>query len=176
VFKVLSSRRIYDGKIVNLRVDEVERDGGRRSTVEVVEHGGGVAIIASPSPQQVVLVRQYRHATGHAVWEVPAGKIDPGEDPATSAARELVEETGYRCERMHKLWTFFTSPGFCNELLHLYVAQGLSEGAARPEADEVIEVKLFDIGAAWAMVQRDELPDAKTQIALAFMVLGANGL
>jgi ADP-ribose pyrophosphatase len=169
VFKVLNSRRIYDGRIINLRVDEVERDNGRRSIVEVVEHGGGVAILAAPQPGTVVLVRQYRHATGRAVWEVPAGKIDPGEDPAASAARELEEETGYRCAGVRRLWSFFTSPGFCNELLHLYVAEGLSPGTPSPEDEEAIETRVFAVGDAWAMVERDELPDAKTQIALAWL-------
>lgn len=172
MLKVLNSRRIYDGRIINLRVDEVERGDGRRSIVEVVEHGGGVAIIASPAPGRVILVRQYRHATGQAVWEVPAGKIDPGEDPAVSAARELEEETGYRCARVRKLWTFFTSPGFCNELLHLYSAEGLTPGTPSPEDEEAIEVRTFDIAQAWAMVEHDELPDAKTQIALGWLVRG----
>ena len=167
--KVLRSRRIYDGRIINLRGDDVERADGRRSVVEVVEHGGGVAIIAMPASSRIVLVRQYRHATGQAVWEVPAGTLDPGEDPAACARRELEEENGYGCGRLQKLWTFFTSPGFCNELLHLYIAEDLIAGAMRPQEDEVIEVKTFSVADAWAMVERDELPDAKTQIALAWL-------
>jgi len=167
--KVLESRRIYEGKIINLRVDDVELANGQRARIEVVEHGGGVAIIASPSEGKVVLVRQYRHSTGRAVWEVPAGKIDRGEDPAACAMRELEEETGYRCERVRKLWTFFTSPGFCNELLHLFVAENLTPGVSRPEHDEVLEVKELDVTAACAMIERDELPDAKTQIALGWL-------
>jgi len=170
VVKVLDSRRVYEGKIINLRVDDVEFGDGHRSRVEVVEHRGGVAIIAAPQRATVVLVRQYRHSTGRAVWEVPAGKIDPGEDPAACAKRELEEETGYRCAGVRKLWSFFTSPGFCNELLHLFVAEQLTAGVARPEGDEVLEVKEFDVAEAWAMLERDELPDAKTQIALSWLV------
>jgi len=167
--KVLDTQRIYEGKIINLRVDDVELTQGHRTRVEVVEHRGGVAIAAAPAPGGVVLVRQYRHATGHAVWEVPAGKIDPGEAPAVTARRELEEETGFRCERLRRLWSFFTSPGFCNELIHLFVAEGLTVGSPRPDLDELIEVKVFDLEQAWAMVLRDELPDAKTQIALAWL-------
>lgn len=168
VTKVVGTRRIYEGHVLNVRVDDVELPNARVSKFEIVEHNGGVCIIAQPSPDSIVLVRQYRPATGRVLLEVPAGKLDAGEDPTACAQRELLEETGYRCERMRRLWSFFTAPGFCSELLHLFVAEGLTPGAAQPEENESIDVEIMHVEDAWAMVERDELPDAKTQIALSW--------
>lgn len=165
---VLGTRRIYDGKVLNLRVDDVVYANGNRSNVEVVEHDGGVSIIAQPEHGKIVLVRQFRPAIGRELWEVPAGKLERGEDPEKAAHRELIEETGYRADRLRKLWTFFTAPGFCSELLHLYVAEGLTAGEPEPEADEILTTKTVDVEQAWEMAVRGELPDAKTQIALAW--------
>lgn len=166
--KALGTRRIYEGRILNVRADDVELPNGHRSTFEIVEHNGGVCVIAQPQPTTVVLVRQYRPAIGRFLLEVPAGKLDGGEDPLECARRELVEETGYRCERLRKLWTFYTAPGFCNELLHLFVAEGLQAGEAQPEDNESIAVQVLPVAQAWSMVERGEIPDAKTQIALAY--------
>jgi ADP-ribose pyrophosphatase len=168
VADVRGTRRIYEGRVLNVRVDDVVLPNGRQSRFEIVEHNGGVCIIAQPQPDSIVLVRQYRPATGRSLLEVPAGKLELGEDPATCAKRELLEETGYRCERLRHLWSFYTAPGFCSELLHLFVAEGLTAGAPAPEADESIDVEVMRVADAWAMVERDELPDAKTQIALAW--------
>jgi ADP-ribose pyrophosphatase len=168
VVTVRNTRPIYKGRIINLRVDDVEYANGHRGEMEVVEHRGGVAIVAMPAPRAIVLVRQYRPAIGRAMWEVPAGKLEAGEDPLACATRELVEETGYRAQWLRKLWTFFTAPGFCTELLHLFVAEGLSAGTPAPEEGEQIEVRTFDVEDAWRLVTHDELPDAKTQIALAW--------
>ena len=164
--KIHGTRRVFEGRVINLRVDDVEYDNGARSNVEIVEHNGGVAIIAQPSPDSIVLVRQFRPATGQELWEVPAGKLERGEDPLACATRELIEETGYRCGSMRRLWSFFTAPGFCNERLYLFVAEGLTPGSAEPEATEVLHLREFNVEEAWAMVERDEIPDAKTQIAL----------
>jgi ADP-ribose pyrophosphatase len=168
VITVLGTRRVYEGRILNLRVDDVRYPNGNQSKVEVVEHNGGVSIVAQPDDASIVLVRQYRPAIGRTLWEVPAGKLEGDEDPAEAARRELIEETGYRCERLRKLWTFYTAPGFCSELLHLFVAEGLTPGRSQPEADEQIETKTFKVADAWAMVERGEIPDAKTQIALSW--------
>ena len=165
---VVGTRRVYEGRIINLRVDEVIRDDGHRSAVEVVEHRGGVAIIAQPASHSIVLVRQFRPAIGRIMWEVPAGKLEANEDPMECATRELIEETGYRAQRLRRLWSFYTAPGFCSELLHLFVAEKLKAGEARPEEGERIEVQTFDVDEAWRLVVADELPDAKTQIALAW--------
>ncbi|MBV9648022.1 MAG: NUDIX hydrolase [Candidatus Eremiobacteraeota bacterium] len=166
--RVCGSRRIYDGKIVSLRVDELEKKGGGSRDFEVVEHPGGVVIIAQPQPEKIVLVRQRRHAVDRDLWEVPAGKLEGGEDPMAAALRELREETGYRARTLRYLWGTYTTPGFSNELLRFYVAEGLQEGEASPEPSESFELRIFSVNEAWAMVERDELRDAKTQIALAW--------
>ncbi|HZV80436.1 MAG TPA: NUDIX hydrolase [Candidatus Binatus sp.] len=165
---VVKTRRIYEGRVLNVRVDDVTLPNGRTAAFEIVEHNGGVCIIAQPAPNKIVLVRQYRPATGRTLLEVPAGKLESGEDPLVCARRELIEETGYRCERLRRLWSFYTAPGFCSELLHLFVAEGLTPGRAEPEQNESIDVEIMDVNEAWAMVERDEVPDAKTQIALSW--------
>jgi ADP-ribose pyrophosphatase len=155
--------------VINLRVDEIDRprgDGRRR--VEVVEHVGGVCIIARPTPAEIVLVKQHRHAVDRDLWEVPAGMIESGEPPIETARRELVEETGYRAESLRFLWSMYSTPGFCEERIHFFVAEGLTPGAAQPEDDEDFELRTWSIEEAWQLVERDELRDAKTQIALAW--------
>jgi ADP-ribose pyrophosphatase len=173
---VYSTRRVYEGNVINLRVDEVDaRKGGRRG-FEVVEHKGGVVIVAQPAPGTIVLVSQQRHAVGEDLWEVPAGMLETGEDPAHAAARELREETGYRAERVRYLWSAYSTPGFCTELLRFFVAEGLTPGEPSPDDNEEFVVRTFALADAWAMVQRDELRDAKSQIALAWaMRNGAAG-
>ena len=114
--KLHSSHLVYKGKVVNLRVDEIDTlDGKSTRIVEVVEHVGGVGIIAMPTPETIVLVRQRRHAVDSDLWEIPAGMIEKGEPPQETAKRELIEETGYRAERWRFLWSIFTTPGFCSE-------------------------------------------------------------
>ncbi len=167
--KVYSSERIYEGRVVSLRVDEIDAyTGDRHRKVEVVEHVGGVALIAQPTPQTIVLVRQHRHAVDTNLWEVPAGMIERGEPPLETARRELIEETGYRAERIRFLWSMFTTPGFCQERIHFFVADGLTPGEAEPEDDEQFELKIWNVADAWRLVERDELRDAKTQVALAW--------
>jgi ADP-ribose pyrophosphatase len=176
--KAYTSERIFSGRFVNLRVDEIARQHGEgRRSVEVVEHAGGVCIIARPSPSQIVLVKQHRHAVDRDLWEAPAGMLERGEEPIVTARRELIEETGYRAESLRFLWSIFTSPGFCNERIHFFVADGLTAGDAQPEDDEDFELRTWSIEDAWELVERDELRDAKTQIALAWarMQDGARG-
>ena len=168
MIQVLGTRRIFEGRILGLRVDDVIYHDGNRSQVEIVEHGGGVSVIAQPEPATIVLVKQFRPAIGRELWEVPAGKLDGDEDPRAAAERELREETGYRCRAMRRLWTFYTAPGFCSELLHLFVAEGLEAGEPEPEDDEQLEVRAFPIDDVWTMIERDEIPDAKTQVAVSW--------
>ncbi len=167
--KPYSSENVYSGRIVSVRVDEIDSyRGDRRRKVEVIEHAGGVAIVAQPTPQTIVLVKQYRHAVGQELWEVPAGMIERGEPPIDTARRELIEETGYRAERLRFLWSIYTTPGFCEERIHFFVAEGLTPGEAAPEKDEQFELRVWDVRDAWALVERDELRDSKTQVALAY--------
>jgi ADP-ribose pyrophosphatase len=168
--KVHASERIYSGRVVNLRVDEIDAYRGpeRRRRVEVVEHSGGVVVIAQPTPDEIVLVRQHRHAVDEDLWEVPAGMIERGEPPIETARRELIEETGYRAERLEFVWSIYTTPGFCTERIHFFVAHGLTLGEAEPEDDEQFEIRTWTLARAWELVERDELRDAKTQVALAW--------
>jgi ADP-ribose pyrophosphatase len=169
--EVYRSERVYDGNIINLRLDEIDARKGGRRLFEVVEHRGGVVVIASPAPQTIVLVRQHRHAVGADLWEVPAGVLERGEDPASAALRELREETGYRAARIRYLWSAHSTPGFCTELLRFFAADGLTPGESQPDDNEEFEVRTFAVAEAWAMVERDELRDAKTQIALAWATM-----
>lgn len=161
---------------MNLRVDEIAkpRAGGTRK-VEVVEHVGGVVVIARPTPATIVLVKQHRHAVNEELWEVPAGMIERGEPPIETARRELIEETGYRAASLRFLWSLYPTPGFCEERIHLFVAEGLTPGPAAPEDDEEFEIKTWRVEDAWDLVERDELRDAKTQIALAWARSNAGG-
>jgi len=167
--KVHGSEKIYAGRVIDLRVDEIDqlRGGGRRK-VEVVEHVGGVCVIARPTPVQIVLVKQHRHAVDTDLWEVPAGMIERGEPPIETARRELIEETGYRAESLRFLWSIYTTPGFCTERIYFFAAEGLTPGEAQPEDDEQFELRTWSLDDAWALVERDELRDAKTQVALAW--------
>ena len=167
--KTYASERIYTGRVVNLRVDEIDAvRGGPHRKIEVIEHPGGVVVIARPTPAEIVLVRQHRHAVDRDLWEVPAGMIERGEPPIETARRELIEETGYRATSLRFLWSLYPTPGFCEERIHLFVAGGLTLGAAAPEDDEEFEIKTWRVRDAWELVERDELRDAKTQIALAW--------
>ncbi|HEY1728175.1 MAG TPA: NUDIX hydrolase [Candidatus Baltobacteraceae bacterium] len=166
--KSLWSRYVYRGKVVSLRIEELEFPS-RRDVVEIVEHRGAVVIAAQPTRDSIVLVEQYRYPIGKRNWEVPAGSIDPNEGPDACAVRELREETGYTAKRIRRLWSAYSAPGFCTELLHFYAAEELTAGKRAPDlGEEDMVVKTFTLDEAWAMVERDELPDAKTQIAIAW--------
>jgi ADP-ribose pyrophosphatase len=162
---VVASKRVYEGRVINLRVDTVETKRGRYE-VDVVEHGGAVVVIAQPSPDEIVLVRQYRYAIGMHTWELCAGGVDPGETPEAAAIRELREETGYRARSVRRLWSAYSAPGFCSELLHFYHTENYDAGAPEPDAEEEIEVATFPLARVVEMIERDELRDAKTQIGV----------
>jgi ADP-ribose pyrophosphatase len=166
VARVLSTRRVYEGKVLSLDVDEVEEPGGVRATREVVRHRGSVAVLPVHDDGRLVLVRQYRYAVDAAVWELPAGRLDPGETAEQGARRELEEEVGLRPARLEPLSVFYTTPGFCDETMHLFRATGLASVAARPEADERIEAALFTLPEAREMIRRGEIREGKTLVAL----------
>lgn len=152
--------------MLSLDVDDVEEPGGVRAVREVVRHSGSVATLAVHDDGRVVLVRQYRYAVQREVWELPAGRRDADESPEAGARRELEEETGLEAARIEPIFTFFTTPGFCDEVMHLFRATGLRQGKARPEEDERIEVRAMGLDEALEMIRRGEIQEGKTVVAL----------
>ena len=173
--RVLATRRVYEGKVLSLDVDEVLEPGGVRATREVVRHRGSVAALPVHEDGRVVLVRQYRYAVDALVWELPAGRLDPGESVEDAARREMEEEVGLRPRRLEALATFYTTPGFCDEVMHLFRATGLEVVAARPEADERIESRAFTRAEAEEMIRRGEVREGKTLVALLMEIGRAKG-
>ena len=159
-------RRVYEGHVLSLDVDEVEEPGGVRGTREVVRHRGSVAMLPVDETGRVLLVRQYRYAVGAYVWELPAGRLDAGETPEEGARRELVEEAGLEAGRVEPLLSFYTTPGFCDEVIHVFRATDLRVVPARPEEDERIETTWLALEEALAMIDRGEIKEGKTLIAL----------
>ena len=164
--RVVSHRRVYAGKVLSLDVDEVEEPGGVRGTREVVRHAGSVVVLAVDAQERIVLVRQYRYPVDDVIWEIPAGRQDPGESPEEGARRELEEEVGATAATVEKLLSFYATPGFCDEEMHLFRATGLRLGTARPDADEHIEARWVSLEEARAMSGRGEVRDAKTLLAI----------
>jgi ADP-ribose pyrophosphatase len=170
----LASDRMYEGRIVSLDVDQVRLADGRKTVREVVRHAGAAVMLALPSEDRLLLVRQFRYPTGQALWELPAGTLEPGEDARTCAARELQEETGMRAGALHELGQFFSTPGFTDEHLVAMLATELEpapEGAA-PDTDEAIEVAEVAVSEALEMVSKGEIRDAKTLATLMLARLG----
>ncbi len=151
---------------MDLGLEEVALPGGRSLTLEVVRHPGGAAAAAVDEAGRVCLLRQYRHAAGGWLWEIPAGKLDPGEPPLATARRELEEEAGVRAGSWEPLGSLVTAPGFCDEVIHLFLARDLEPVPARPEAHEVLEVHWVGFAEAVARAARGEIRDAKTVAAL----------
>jgi len=164
--RVLQHRRLYEGRVLSLDVDEVSEPGGVMGTREVVRQTGSVAALPVLDDGRIVLVRQYRYAVSDFVWELPAGRRDPSESPEAGARRELEEEVGLRAASLEPISTFWTTPGFCDEVMHLFRATGLESIPARPEADERIEPGTFTLDEAMAMVTRGEIREGKTLVAL----------
>jgi ADP-ribose pyrophosphatase len=164
--ELLTSERVFEGRVFSVRIDRIRYQDGAEHRIDVVEHPGSFTVLAMPSPHEVVLVRQYRHAVSEAVWELPAGTAHPGEDPAAGAARELAEETGYRAGRMRRLGSLFATPGFCTEIMHFFAAEDLLPGEQMLDEDERIEAQTFTRDAAWRLVAGREIADMKTVLAL----------
>ena len=162
----LSTRRVYDGKVLALDVDEVLEPGGVRATREVVRHRGSVAALPVKEDGSVILVRQYRYAVGEALWELPAGRMDGGETPEAGVQRELREEIGQRAERLEKIAFFYTTPGFCDEAMHLFRATGLVPDHAPADEDERIEIGTFSLDEAGTMIVSGALREGKTLVAV----------
>jgi ADP-ribose pyrophosphatase len=162
----ISRQTIYSGRILKLHLDEVELPEGKTVSREVVEHGGGVAILASADGVNLLLVRQYRHPVGRELLELPAGKLEAGESPAACAMRELEEETGYRAKQVRQLGCFYPSPGYTSEALYLYAAQGLVPTAQHLDEDEMLSVVTLPISEALAACRDGRILDAKTALAI----------
>src|SRR5262249_11501232 len=141
----LSSRAVYRGKVLSLDVDEVEEPGGVRATREVIRHSGSVAVVAVQDDGRIVLVRQYRYPVDEEVWELPAGRRDPGESPSQAAQRELQEEIGHLARDLRRIAFFYTTPGFCDEAMHVFRGTHLVPSAAKGDEDERIEVRAFTL-------------------------------
>jgi ADP-ribose pyrophosphatase len=163
--RVLSSRKVYNGPAFWVSADQVLEPSGVRARRDIVHHSGSVVILAveeGRSEPRVLLERQYRHAARQMLWELPAGRIDKGENDLHAAKRELLEETGYTAKRWRCILHFYASPGFLAETMNLYLARGLRAGRAQPEADEVIQVRIVPLSAAVRMVMRGTIKDGKT--------------
>ena len=163
--EVLSSEEVYRGRLIGVARDTV-REAGKTYVREVVRHPGGAAVVAYFEDGTVALVSQYRHPTVRYLLELPAGKLDPGERPEQTAARELEEELGVVAGRLEQLTEFYTTPGFCAEKLWVFLATDLSETARRCEDDEIIEVVRLPYARALEMIASREIEDAKTIIGL----------
>jgi ADP-ribose pyrophosphatase len=163
---VTSTRRIYDGRIVSLREDEVRLADGRSARREVVEHADVVAVVPIDSEGNVVLVRQYRLPAGESLLEVPAGGVDDGESPEDAAQRELREETGLRAGKLERLTGFYVSPGYCTEFIHVYLAKDLVDDPIDGDEDEDISIERMPLDEAVRLVGRDEIRDGKSIVGL----------
>ncbi|MPM43146.1 Methanol dehydrogenase activator [bioreactor metagenome] len=173
--KTLERDIIYQGKFLRLRRDAVSLPNGTRALREVVEHPGAVAVLPLDEAGNVILVEQYRHPLEQVLLEIPAGKLEPGEEPRLCALRELEEETGLVPDTLEGLGSLYISPGFCNEVIHLYLARGLRPGTAHPDEDEFLNRRVLPFSELARAVMQDEVRDAKT-VAAVLKVKGKLGL
>lgn len=170
---LLSTVRVHTGRVVSLDIDTVQFPNGNIGELEMLRHPGASAVLpflddpADPDPR-VLLIRQFRHATGDYLWEIPAGRRDRDEHPDQTAHRELAEETGYRCNRLEKLTWIWTTPGFTDEVIHLYLAAGLTPGENALEADEVLAVHPLRWSEALEMLRTGVITDCKTATAILY--------
>lgn len=178
--RILSSEVVYQGPLFRVTKDNIVEPNGKRATRDVVRHSGSIVIIAADSTKPgksdrsgkkskdpwIVMERQFRHAAGRFLWELPAGKIDAGEEPLAGAQRELEEETGYRAKKWKPLMEYFASPGFLGESMKVFVAEGLVPGDAHPEEDEEIEIRLVRLSEIMKAIDKGEIMDGKTLAAI----------
>ncbi len=167
------SRRIHTGRVLDLDLDTVRFPDGSTGELEMIRHSGASAVVpvltAGPAADpEIILIRQFRHAADGEIWEVPAGRIDPGETPEACASRELEEEAGFAAGRLDRLTTIYTTPGFTDERIHLFVARDLTETRHRREADEFLEVHRLQLSHALDLVRTGEISDSKTIVSLLF--------
>ncbi|WP_342414723.1 NUDIX hydrolase [Paenibacillus sp. FSL R10-2782] len=163
--KTVSTQPIFEGKVISLQVDTVELPDGSTGKREIVKHPGAVAVLALNEGKMLV-VDQYRQAMGRCEVEIPAGKLEKGEDPMEAAGRELREETGYTAKSLKLLHSFYTSPGFADEIIHLYVAEELELGEMEPDEDEFLELFEVTLEEAQSLIREGRISDAKTILAV----------
>lgn len=162
----MSERKVQRGVKFQLITEAVSLPNGRCVEMDYVQHPGAVAIVPFLDRDQILMIRQYRFVTGGEIMEIPAGKLDPGETPESCAARELVEETGYRAGRIERLGAIWASPGFTDEIIHLFAAFDLEKSTQQLEPDEIIELRPMPLTEAIEMLRASEVSDAKSLIAL----------
>ncbi len=166
--RIIGSKTIYSGPVFGIRRDELLEPGGVRTTREMITHSGSVVVLPILPDGRMLLIRQYRHAARQFLWELVAGRIDAGESPRKAAARELIEETGYRAKRFRIVLDFFPTPGFLEEKMFVLLAEGLSEGIAQPEEDEKIESRAYSRKELEQMIQKRIIRDGKTIAGLLY--------
>ncbi|MCU0641704.1 MAG: NUDIX hydrolase [Candidatus Margulisbacteria bacterium] len=162
----ISSRELFQGRLLRVRIDTVKVANGLETTREIVEHPGAVAIVAVTAEKEIVLVRQFRTPTGEVLLELPAGVPHQGEQREGSARRELAEETGYHAKNVRKIWEGYASPGYSNELIEFFLATDLELKSPSPDEDEFVEPELIGVAAAVALVRQGEIRDNKTMIGI----------
>lgn len=165
--ETVAEERLFDGRIIDVRRLTVKLPNGRTSTREVVLHPGAVAVLAEVESGKVVLVRQFRKPCEQVLWEIPAGKLEPGEEPEHAARRELSEETGYETiGQLVPVHAFYTAPGFSNEKLHVYYTRDVRRGVEHPDGDEFVESRVISRDEIRRMLEKGDIQDAKTLVAL----------
>ncbi len=160
--KTIKSDLIFNGKMINLRVDTVELPGNKMATREIVDHPGAVAIVPITNDGKIVMVTQYRKPVEESLLEIPAGKLEKNEDPSECAKRELKEETGFNAKELKHLLTLYSTPGFSNEIMYIYLATGLIEGTPNPDEDEYVSTDIFSVSDLIKKIFNGEIKDSKT--------------
>lgn len=160
--RTIERKIVFEGRVLKLKVDTVELPNGQQTTREVVVHPGAVAVVALTEADEVLLIKQYRYPVGKVIWEIPAGKLEREENPLTCAQRELAEETGHGAAQWTHLSTFFTTPGFSDEIMHLFLARELFTDKKTADDDEFIELYTIPLAEALRMIAAGEIEDLKT--------------
>jgi ADP-ribose pyrophosphatase len=166
--KKLGSRTVFQGRIFDVLVDDVQLPSGRQTTREIVRHAGAVGLVPVLDDGRIVLEEQYRHPAGEILVEIPAGRLEERETPDQTARRELLEETGYLADEIKRMTVFYTTPGYTSEKLHLYVARGLKKAETKPDFDENITLREVAIDEALRLIGRGEIKDGKTIAGLLY--------
>jgi ADP-ribose pyrophosphatase len=165
-FELLRSEVLLKGRAFLIRRDHLKTPDGRETKLDIIEHGGSVILVPVDENGNLLFVRQYRHAAGMDLLELPAGTLEAGEDPAVCAARELREETGFAADKIEKIGDFYLAPGYSTEFMHVYLAQTLRHDPLEADADEFLSVEKVPVAEAFQMAEKGEMPDAKSLAAL----------